>query len=338
MSSPSAIVRAITLGLAALGLLIAVESTRWAGTSFPGFLLMPNRVVPSIGLPGWSGVDEGRPLYQHVVLAIDDVPTKGSATVYDSVALRGPGSLVRYQVVRQGTVETRTFPVLTFGWSTHLTIFGAYLLTGLAYVLLAAVAGARWTARPLFPALTVFSWLVATFALTAIDLYGAGRLFRLHAFAEAMLPAVAIHLALVCPRDHLGRRTGILPLLYGSGLALAITYQLFLYEPAAYSVIHDTCQALVGVGLLGFTAGIGFALHEPTGELDAAGLRYCLGGALVGFVVPALIFGISGLCGGLIPVNATAWFSFVFPLSCLVALRASVLRPLAVPDAAAAPA
>jgi len=336
MPSSSILVRGATFGLLALGLLAAAESLRWPGARFPGFLVMPNRVVPSVGLPGWSGVDEGRPLYQQVVVAVDDVPVTSAAAVYDAVARRAPGTLVSYQVVRQGTLDTRVSPIRTFGWDTHVLIFGAYLLSGLAYLLLAAVAGERWRASPLFPALVIFSWAAATFALTGIDLYGAGRLFRLQAFAEAILPAAAAHLALVCPQNRLGRRVGVLPLVYGIGLALAAIYQVFLYEPAAYSAIHNCCQALVGAALLALTLGLGLGVHEPAADLDVTALRWCLAGALAGFVVPALVLGISGLAGGLVPVNATAWFSFAFPVAGLMALRARSKHAAAVRSAAPA--
>src|SRR5207253_8105330 len=51
--------------LLAIGALALVHSLGWRGARFPGFFVMPNRVVPSAALPGWSGVAEGRPLYQN---------------------------------------------------------------------------------------------------------------------------------------------------------------------------------------------------------------------------------------------------------------------------------
>ena len=51
--------------LLVIGALALVHSLGWRGARFPGFFVMPNRVVPSAALPGWSGVAEGRPLYQN---------------------------------------------------------------------------------------------------------------------------------------------------------------------------------------------------------------------------------------------------------------------------------
>jgi hypothetical protein len=52
MTPISRLVRAVSGGLLLLGLLLGVESLRWPGTSFPGFLVLPNRVMPSIGPRG----------------------------------------------------------------------------------------------------------------------------------------------------------------------------------------------------------------------------------------------------------------------------------------------
>lgn len=334
MHARTHIVRAVSGGLLALGLLLGAESLRWPGALFPGFLVMPNRVVPSVGLAGWSGVDEGRPLYQQVVLAVDDRPVTTADDVYAALEGRAPGNMVRYRVVRRGEVETRTLPAQTLDARAYALVFGSYLVSWLTYLLLAFVAGRRWAEHPVFPALTAFAWAVGTFALTGVDLYGPGRAFRLHVLAEAMLPVSALHLALVFPRNRLAGRGGVLPVLYGGGAALAVAYEMFLYEPAAYTAIHDSCQALVGAALVAFTIGVGLDLERPHAVLDAPALRSVLAGAVVGFGVPAVVLGLSGLTGGIVPVNAIGWFSFAFPVACLVALRAPaarVARPMPVP-------
>jgi hypothetical protein len=41
----------------------------------------------------------------------------------------------------------------------------------------------------------------------------------------------------------------------------------------------------------------------------------------VGLVIPAIVLAVSGATGGRIPVNASAWVGFLFPLTCLAALR-----------------
>jgi len=171
--------------------------------------------------------------------------------------------------------------------------------------------------------LAIFGWAAAVFAFTAMDLYGPGRFFRLHALAEASLSAAAIHLALVCPRDRLAGRSGILVLAYGFGIALATVYQLFLHDPHAYSIVHNFAQGFGSVPVLAFSGFVALSLTDPPAALGPAGVRRLLVGVLLGLIAPALLFGLSAASGGSLPVNAAAWVGFAFPLAAIAALRAA---------------
>jgi hypothetical protein len=308
--------------LAIAGLILA-ESAGWRGARFPGFFVMPNRVVPSVGLSGWNGLDEGRPLYQQVVLAVDGNKTTEAVDVYRLAARHRPGDEAEFTFARDGALDRRTLPVRALGGGEYVAIFGMYLVCGLCHLALAVLASARRRNDALARALAAVGWVGAAFCVTAIDLYGPGRFFRLHALAEAMLPAAALHLALVCPRDRLAARPGVLPMVYGVALALAAVYQVLLYEPAAYTVLHDLCQALVALPVLALAVMLGLALDDPPPSLGAQGARWLLGATLVGFVGPAIVLGVSGMSGGQVPVNASAWVGFVFPLGAAMALRSA---------------
>src|SRR5437016_11026916 len=77
--------------LLVIGALALVHSLGWRGARFPGFFVMPNRVVPSAALPGWSGVAEGRPLYQNILLAVDGVPIAAAEDGYRRAAAHSAG-------------------------------------------------------------------------------------------------------------------------------------------------------------------------------------------------------------------------------------------------------
>ena len=47
-----------------------LNSLQWINRTFPGFFLMDNRVVPSVGLAHWTGLRE-QSIYQHQVLRLD---------------------------------------------------------------------------------------------------------------------------------------------------------------------------------------------------------------------------------------------------------------------------
>jgi hypothetical protein len=313
--------RALSIGILCLGSFALAQSLAWRGITFPGFFVMPNRVVPSAGLPDWAGVATGRPLYQQVLVAVDEQPAGGAEDAYRAAGNAGPDGAVRYTFSDAGHEETRTVPVRTFTPRDHLLVFGAYFFTGLAYLLLAALASERWERGAAFRGFAVFGWIAAVFAFTAIDLYGRGTFFRLHALAETALIAGAAQLALSCPRDLLARWPWLRTVVWGGTLALAAAYELFLYDPRAYVVFHNATQALAAVPVLAFAAGLAFFLGRAAAEASRRGMRWCFAGALVGIVIPALVFGFSGLSGGMVSVTASAWLGFVFPMLSLPAVR-----------------
>ena len=313
--------------LLAIGALALVHSLDWRGARFPGFFVMPNRVVPSAALPGWSGVAEGRPLYQNILLAVDGVPIAAADDGYRRAAAHSAGEPAAYLFARAEGAETRTFVTRILGDGEYLAIFGAYAFTALAYLLLAAVASERSAEGELYRGLAALGWASAAFGFTAMDLYGPGVLFRLHVLSEALLWAVATHLVLAYPEDRVTGRAGVLPLVYGVGLAFAAVYEFFAYEPGAYSALHNLSQALAGIPVLVLVARLALAVDRPPPELGRAGLRRVLAGMLVGLVIPAIVLGVSGATGGRIPVNASAWVGFLFPLACLSALWQSPTHP-----------
>jgi hypothetical protein len=317
--------RAPSALLLGVGVLVAVQSLAWRGATFPGFFVLPNRVVPSAGLPDWHGALDGRPLYQTTLLAVDDLPVRDATEAYARAARHGRGDAVAYTFAREGAVETRSIPARTFTSADYQAIFFAYGATGLAFLLLAALAAERWRAGELYRALAMAGWVNAAFTFTAVDLYGPGHFFRLHALAEALLPAVATHLALACPRDRIARHPGLLALVYGVGLALAAVYQLFLHEPGAYSAIHNTAQALCAPPVLALAVLLALEVGAPRPALGRAVPRL-LAGTLAGIVVPAIVLGISGITGGRFAVNVAASIGFVFPLACVAALWGPALR------------
>src|SRR5881628_1224610 len=80
---------AIAIGLAAL--LLAARTTLtsagWVGRVFPGFMLLDNRVVASVGLAHWSGslVSD---LYQSEVVSMDGAAVGSTADVCGSPPCR----------------------------------------------------------------------------------------------------------------------------------------------------------------------------------------------------------------------------------------------------------
>lgn len=109
------------------------------------------------------------------------------------------------------------------------------------------------------------------------------------------------------------------------GLAAVVTlvYQLVLYDPRGYRVLHNLCQGLMVVPTL--VLAVRLALADDGTAAHPPALRRLLYATLLGFVAPGVLLGTSGFTGGDLPVSMAAWVNFVFPLACIATLRAPAL-------------
>src|SRR5256712_14069465 len=89
---------AVVIGLA--GVILATRTTltssAWVGRTFPGFLLLVNRVVPSIGLAHWSGSTVAG-LYHSQVVPVNGAPGGSTPEGYGAVATLPPGAPTPYR-------------------------------------------------------------------------------------------------------------------------------------------------------------------------------------------------------------------------------------------------
>ena len=69
---------AIVLVTIAIAIRTTLTSLAWIGRVFPGFVLLDNRVIASVGLPGWSGAATPE-LFQSEILAVDGRPVASRA-------------------------------------------------------------------------------------------------------------------------------------------------------------------------------------------------------------------------------------------------------------------
>ncbi len=299
--------------LAVLVGIVTVNTTRWIGMTFPGFLLMANRVVPSIALPDWEAA---RQSFQHQVIALDGKRVATADEVYDRVATSTPGTVHRYLIrAPSGTLATVEARARRFSGLDYGLLFGVYLSTGVAFFLTGLVV--CWLKRSAASAgLLVQCITTGLFVVTAADLYGPHWFFRLHVVAEAMLAAGFIHLAMVFPTDRLGVRRGrTLALIYAPFALLAGLYQLALTSPSGYTAVHLVASASHGVGALAIIGVVAYELATTTSPLVRRRIGVVALGTLGAFALPGALMAASGILGGSVPLNAGAFTAFVFPLS-----------------------
>ncbi|HEV7735741.1 MAG TPA: ATP-binding protein [Candidatus Binatia bacterium] len=314
--------RAVRLGAIAIGLLAVALATRttitsaaWVGRVFPGFLLLDNRVVASIGLSHWAG---GTDLYQSQVVEVDGRPVTSTPEIYAMVAGLRPGTAVSYLLRRDGGERVVAVPCERFGVRDWILLFGAYLLNSATYLALGLMV---WVLRPRLPlgrALLSFGTSSALWMVTAMDLYGPATFFRLHVVGESLFPAAALHLSLLFPQPHpLARYIWVAYLI--SGLIL-VPYELLLYQPHAYTLIHNLATLYLGLAALTFGVRLIHEYWQGRSELARQRIRVMTLGTLAGFALPGAIFLASAATAGGVPVNTGAFTGFLFALALAYAI------------------
>jgi len=304
---------AVMIGLA--GVVLATRATltssAWVGRTFPGFLLLVNRVVPSIGLAHWSGSTVAE-LYQSQVVAVNGVPVASAQQVYSAVAASPPGTPVRYRLQKRGVEREITVPSQRFAARDWILLFGAYLLNGVVYLTSGLVV---WILRPYSPlsrAFLSFGTAWAFFLITAMDIYGPGTLTRLHAVTEPLVAAATLQVFMLLPQPHRYARWRFIG--YALALPLVVAYQALLYRPSAFSAVvmlNMLCLGSVGVFFVGRLIA---EYWRGTSQLARQRVRVLTLGTLVSIGLPGTILLISSAVWGQVAMNPAAFMFFLFAL------------------------
>jgi len=310
---------AVVIGL--VGIVLATRTTltssAWVDRTFPGFLLLVNRVVPSIGLAHWSGSTVAG-LYQSQVVAVNGVPVASAQQVYRPVAASPPGTPVSYRLQKRGVEREITVPSQRFAVRDWILLFGAYLLNGVVYLTSGLVV---WVLRPHSPlsrAFLAFGGAWAFLLITAMDIYGPGTLTRLHAVTEPLAAAAALQVFMLLPQPHRYARWRFIG--YALALPLIVAYQAFLYQPAAFSAVLMLNMLFLG------SVGVFFVLRlingywRGTSQLARQRVRVLTLGTLFGIGLPGFLLMISAAVWGQVAMNVAAFTPFLFALSLAYAI------------------
>ncbi len=109
-----------------------VSTTSWINRSFPGFVVLNNRLVPTISMPGWAGLQNGV-RFGDVVLSMDGKELADGDEMNAMAARKEPGAPVTYTLRRGKDVLQVTVPVSTFTLGDYLLLFPGFMLIGLFY-------------------------------------------------------------------------------------------------------------------------------------------------------------------------------------------------------------
>jgi signal transduction histidine kinase len=312
-------VAAILIGLALLGLALhaIVLSLPWIGTTFPGFMVLDNRVVASVGLAHWTGSSE-EGLKQSQIVSVDGRPVTSAQAVYDAVAAKRPGTPVTYGLTRWGQPREATVLSERFHVGDWLWFFGSFLLNGTVYLVSGLIV---WTFRPSRPVARAFLSLGLAFALllfSAVELYRPSLYFRLHVVGETWLWAAGFHLLLTFPYLHRLYRFVWVP--YAAAGVVALLYEVFLYVPSVYSSIVILNYTAIGIAAVSLLVRVGWNYWVGESEIVRQRSRILLLGTLLGFAVPGLTIAMAPFVGGDIPMNQTTSLNFLFAVAVAYAI------------------
>ena len=310
---------AIAIGILATGLATrtAVTSAGWIGRTFPGFVLLDNRVIASVGLANWSGTRVGG-LYQNELETVDGKVVRSAVDAYAMVASLPPGQPVAYGLRSKGVQRDVIVHTQRFTVNDWFLLFAPFLLDGAVFVASGLVV---WVLRPRAPlarTFLAFGGACGLFMLTAMDLYGPATFFRLHVLGEALLPAAALQMALLFPQPHrwaAWRLAG-----YAPAMVIIVLYETFLYHPAMYSVILYANMTYVGLVGLFFAARLVSAYRRGQSPLVRQRVRIITLGTLFGFTLPGVIVVVSAFSGGDVAMNTGALTPFLFALTLAYAI------------------
>ncbi len=290
------------------------NSTDWIDRKFPGFMVMENRVVPSVALGSW---DKKAPeIFQHQVIAVDGMEVHSSNDIYDLIAQRPSGSDTKYTLrAPGGSMTSAMLRTSLFSLGDYYALFGPFMLTGISFIAVGFLVFFLQRGSTLGHGMLSLGLIGGTFVLTGVDLYGPHVFFRLHALAETMAAAALIHFALVFPSDRLerGYRPFLLAVYLGCA-AMAVLYQLVLEMPTAYSAMHLASVAMQGVGGLSVLWVVTYDLLTTTSDLVRQRVVVVGLGTFAAFLLPTVLSGATGFSEGSVAVNSAAVTGFLMPM------------------------
>lgn len=236
-----------------------IEGSDRIGTTFPGFLLMDNRVIPTVSGREWP--DRKADVFHAWIRAVDGQPVTSAADVYATVAAEPAGTVFTYALEKAGRSFEIDIASRTFDGSDFAEVYGILLLIGLLNLILGAIVGyLRPNERPA----RLYVWLSLAgciFSVSPVFLHQSGfpALTLAYLAAESAFPAVLLHFALAFPVVRLDRPGArrVLLVAYGAALLLTVCKAFgFHREPPELSCFYVsyTTIAAAFVAFLGLLA------------------------------------------------------------------------------------
>ena len=268
----------------ALFVVCLLEAIAWIGRPFPGFLVLDNAIVVSIGRTEWANVRYRRLPFARVI-AVDGRPVSTGREVHARVREVGIGKTITF-TFRQGTEIFRLAPrVRPFERDDFLELFAPFLGVGLVMVLAGAFVVARRPRAPETRALFLLCLAIGLPLFAAPDMYAPYRFALISFLGMCAVPPAAVQMALSFPQRRMILRRGpvlyvllYLPFVVLAGVLLHVMREPALFLPLLYTVYFLMANGLLlNVGALVFGLIDGMQPRRPI----ALALAAVLGSSLI---------------------------------------------------------
>lgn len=319
---PVLVVLVIAVPLTIAAVRFAVD---WVDRPFPGFLVMPNGVVPTVGTSTWP--DDKAALFHGRVVAADGVPLVRGADVYAEAARRAVGESVTWTIEKGGERREVRLAVERFGRGDLAQTYGILLLFGCANLVIGLAVGflqPRTTQARVFLLHTAVAGL---YPITAVFLHRPEFpwLAQFCLVAECFVSATFLHLAMTFPvhRDfgRRGRRWFLL-LPYGASALLYAAVWVGFSAPTPEVGPLRVAYLYTAGCLAVFLGMLGFAFFENRDGRVRARIKAVLPGAILAVTVQFFVFVNNAFAGGSIPVQ----FGLLTPIPYYVSLAYAIAK------------
>jgi class 3 adenylate cyclase len=312
-----------TLFVAVVTLVSGINVVKHINDPFPGFLVNDRLLVSNIGYPEWGGTIAGLQ-YPDKILELDGHPVDSLDELKAYIWDRPVGTPVNYTLKRKDDVFEVSIPTMKFSILDMIIAGGMTSFLGIVYVFLGLVVYVMKPDQKSGHAFFLLCLFVGLFTITVLDMSWIDTgVIRLYLAAAGIFPAAAIHLSLLFPAPvkFAEQRNWVVWAPYTIGIvlgaAMAVLYPdplfvVFWQAAVIYLVVSVIC--LVGMTLR--------ALIRAPSILGKQRAKTVLFGAAIAFPLPALVFGVQMLQGGLqnIPIGLIEVTLIFFPLSIAYAI------------------
>ncbi len=301
----------VTVVTVTLATYTAVSSHQWVGRVFPGFLMLGNRVVASVGLSTWSSTKvPGVHWWQ--VTAVEGAQATSSIAVYARAA-QGDANSLRYRLRRRGEEREVTMATQRFGESDWLFFFLPFLINGVVTIACGLSVWVMGPTRPVSRAFLALGGITGVFFLSAPDLYLPGPFSALARVCEAMLTGGVVQLALLFPQASRWARWRFAG--YVAAAPFALLKVVWFDDADAYVYLVRASYVVTGAAVVLLLARVVSAYRQASTPMVRQRARLVSVGTGLGIVLPGLVLAITVLTSGQMATNVAAFMPFLFAVS-----------------------